>query len=143
MVAEHIPRKSEARAQTRRVVVLVCRVVAGAAQAGHIQLVRAASVDKGILPAIRELRIEIADMAKIVVERAQEFRAQAQVQRQIRPHFPVILRVEPEVVVSVLVIENAASAKAEIRRPNNQFLKIRRSAWSVHEEQLSIEGLRK
>ena len=134
VVPEDIPRKPEPRAQTRRVIVLICRVVAGAAQARHIQLVRAASVDKGVLPTIRELGIEIANMAEIVVERAQQFGAEAQIQRQIRPHLPVILREEPEVVVAVLVIENTASAKAEIRRANNKFLKIRSSARTVHEE---------
>ena len=82
-------------------------------------------------------------MAKIIVERAQEFRAQAQVQGQIRPYLPVILGEVPEVVVAVLMIENTPSPKAEIWRANNELLKICRSARIVYEEQLAIEGLRK
>src|SRR2546430_4707972 len=96
-----------------------------------------------ILPAIRELGIEIADVAKIVVKGAQNFRPDAQVQRQIRPNFPIILREKSEVVVAVLVVEDAASAKAEIRRSHNEFLKIRGSPGAVYEEQLSIKRLRK
>ena len=113
-MAEHIPRKPEARAQTRRVIILVRRIIARAAQAGHVQLVRAASVDKGILPAIGELRIEIANVAKIVVERAQKFRADAQIQRQIRPHLPVILQEEPEVVVAVFMVVYTTAAETGV-----------------------------
>src|SRR2546430_14405577 len=93
-----------------------------------------------ILPAIRELGIEIADVAKIVVKGAQNFRPDAQVQRQIRPNFPIILREKSEVVVAVLVVEDAASAKAEIRRSHNEFLRSEerrvgkecRSRWSPY-----------
>ena len=82
-------------------------------------------------------------MAEIIVRSAEHFRAQSQIQSQIGPNLPVVLRKEAEVVGAVFVVEDAAAAEAEVRSAEQEILEVGCPARSVHEKELAVEGLRK
>ena len=70
-MAEEVPRETESGPEARRVVIAVGRITAGWIQAWHVQALHATTVNKGVLARIGQNRIEVADVAEIVVERAE------------------------------------------------------------------------
>ena len=80
-------------------------------------------------------------MAQVVVEGAQHFGAQAQIQGEIRSDSPVILGKERVVVVAVLVVEDAAPAEAATGSALQEVLKVGEAAAAA-EEELAVEYLR-
>src|SRR5260370_36931350 len=84
----------------------------------------------------------MADVAEIVVEGAKRFRAQAKIERQVLANFPIVLREDAEVVAAVLVIVQAAAAKAELRCAEQEVLKIGVAIRRVGEEEFAVEQLR-
>src|SRR5258706_8159951 len=97
VMAENIPGKADARAKTGRVGVFQSSVAAGASHAAYAQPVGARTVDQRILARVGEAEIEIADVAEVVVERADDFCAQPQIERERLAHSPIVLRKEREV----------------------------------------------
>ena len=69
-MAEDIPCKAYARPPSRRVVVLVSTVASGWIQACDIQARHTAAINKWILPGVVEVRIQIANVATIIMEGA-------------------------------------------------------------------------
>ena len=124
VMTEEIVGQADARTKAGGVVVVVRGIAAGGLQAGQVQLIDATAVDEGILPGVRKLLIEISDMALVVLEGAELFDAQAEVQSKVRADFPVILRKEGEIVGAVLVIEDAAATEAAIGSAVQEFLEV-------------------
>ena len=79
MTTKNIPGKAHPRPPTGRVVILVSRIAARGVEAGHVQILYAASINERILTAPGQVRIEISNVAQIVIISAQKFHAQAQV----------------------------------------------------------------
>src|SRR5438477_816401 len=57
---------------------------------------------------------------------AEDLRADSQIQRQIGPDFPIVLREDTVIISAVLMGKDAAAAKAELWRAQQEVLKIRR-----------------
>src|SRR6266545_4961794 len=121
---EDIPREADPWTPSSRIVVLVRRVISRPSQPRDTELAGALAVDEGILPTIAQLGIEIADVAFVVVESAENFRSQPQVQREIGSYLPIILNEKSVVVVTVSVIEHSAAAKTAGRRSFQEVLEI-------------------
>src|SRR5713226_2613229 len=143
LVSAEVVSETNARSETRRVIVLIGRVAAGRAQAREVKAFHATAVDEGILAAVGQILIQVADVALIVVKTAEDFHAQAQVQSQISTDLPIVLAEEGEIVGAVFMIEDAAAAEAEVRRADEQLLEIGSASGVIDEEQLSVEDLRK
>src|SRR5882724_5674728 len=93
------------------------------------------------------------------MECADDFRAQAQIERELLIDFPVILREKCEVVGAVFMVIDAAAAEAEIDLARQDLLKICKSAnpsdtaiagvhiggnaRGIHKEKLPVKHLRK
>src|SRR5947209_2834921 len=106
-----------------------------------MELVHAAWIHERILAGPRERRFQVSDVAVIVAECAEKLRPQPQVQRQVGPHLPVILRKQSRVVLAVGVAEQAASTEAEVRLSQQELLEVGERPFT-DKEQLSIERLR-
>src|SRR6266851_4196918 len=143
LVSAEVVSETNARRETSRVIVLIGRVAAGRTQAREVKAFHATAVDEGILAAVGQILIQIADVALIVVKTAEEFHAQAQVQSQISTDLPIVLAEEGEIVGAVFVIEDAAAAEAKVRRADKQLLEIGSASGVIDEKQLPIEDLRK
>src|SRR5713226_3419131 len=143
LVSAEVVSETNARSETSRVIVLIGRVAAGRTQAREVKAFHATAVDEGILAAVGQILIQVADVALIVVKTAEDFHAQAQVQSQISTDLPIVLAEEGEIVGAVFVIEDAAAAEAKVRRADEQLLEIGSASGVIDEEQLSVEDLRK
>src|SRR5216683_376456 len=143
LVSAKVVSETNARSETSRVIVLIGRVAAGRTQAREVKAFHATAVDEGILAAVGQILIQVADVALIVVKTAEEFHAQAQVQSQISTDLPIVLAEEGEIVGAVFVIEDATAAEAEVRRTDKQLLEVGGASGVIDEEQLSVEDLRK
>src|SRR5215470_18236516 len=99
--------------------------------------------DKRILAGVSQIRVEIADVAFVVVEGAQLLDTQPQIQSQIIPGFPIVLPEIGKVVGAVFVVVDPAAAEAEVWRTYDELLEIRRSSRTVDEKELAIEYLGK
>src|SRR5580704_13729192 len=150
-MTEKVIRQTNARSNIRRVIVVKRRAIRVARQSRQMQAVHAGRIDERKLPSVCERWIEIADMAKIVMKRAEYFRSHAQVQCQIRPNLPIILREHRVVIGPVFVIRKAAAAEAELWRAQKKILEVggrnsrqrSRSYRCIREEQFPVEHLRK
>jgi len=118
-------------------------------QARHIQSFYAAAVNERILLCVGPADVQVYDVAKVVVECPENFRAQTQVQRQVTPHLPVVLGEHREIVGSVLMGINPAAAKTEGWRPHQEPLEVGEASEAgvdrVHpagENKLPVEDLR-
>ena len=115
VVAEHIPGKANPGAKASSVRIFQCGIASFTRQAVYAQLAGATAVNQRVLAGVPQRRIEVADVAQVVMKRTQHFGSQAQVQRELRAHLPIILGKEGIVVVAVLVVVDAAATKTEIR----------------------------
>src|SRR5229473_178956 len=143
LVAADVVSETDARSEAGRVIVLIGGVTAGGAQTGEVEPFDAAAVDEWILPAVGQILIQVADVAFVVVEAAEDFYAKTKIEGQIATDLPIVLTKDGEVVGAVLVIEDAAAAEAEVRRADKQLLEIGGASGAVDEEQLAVENLRK
>src|SRR5712691_7234804 len=143
LVAAEVVGETDARSEARGVIVLIGRVAAGGAQAGEVEPFHAAAVNEGIFAAVSQILIQVADVAFVVVEAAENFYAKTKIEGQIATDLPIVLTKDGEVVGAVFVIEDAAAAEAEVRRADKQLLEIGGASGAIHEEQLAVENLRK
>jgi hypothetical protein len=86
--------------------------------------------------------LDVADVASAIGPGAEEFGTQAQIQSEIAGSFPIILSKQSEIVLSVVVIEDAAAAETEGRSSEQKVLPIGVAVGGVDEEQLAVEHLR-
>ena len=82
-------------------------------------------------------------MAVAVIKGAEEFGAQAKVQGQILAGFPVVLNENTEIVIVILVTREAAAAKTELRRAEQEILEVGVAVRRVGEKEFAVENLGK
>jgi len=75
VLAAEVIRETDARGKSGCIVILVSGVATGAAQSVNAEFVCAATVDEGILAAVSEVLIQVADVAELIVEGAKLFDA--------------------------------------------------------------------
>ena len=125
MPAHHIPGKAHPRAPSRRDVVLKRRTLCVSGQSRNAQLVHALGINERIRARVRQVRLDVADVAVPVSPRPQKLRPQSQVDREVRSRLPVILQKHRGVALPVSVVVNAAAAEAELRHSLHKIPKVR------------------
>ena len=80
MVAEDVPGKANSRPEAGGVIVLVSRVAARWSETRDIQAFYAAAVNEWILAFVGEIRIEISNMAEVVVKTSKALHTKPEVQ---------------------------------------------------------------
>jgi hypothetical protein len=77
--SEDVVRQADARAKALGVLIMEGASITGAGQTRDAEGVDTTGIDKGILALERQIRFEVADMAKAILPGAEELRAQPQV----------------------------------------------------------------
>ena len=124
MAAEDVPGEADTRTPTRGDAIAEGGAGAIPCQPADAKSVHALRIDEGEGSRLGQGRFDVADVAGAVSPGAEELRAQAQVQSQVRRGFPVILRKDRVIVLAVLVVVDAAAAKAELGRALYEILEI-------------------
>ena len=124
-MTKHVPREADAGAVAGRIIILIRCVTAGRGQTWNVQALDAASINERVLSGIRELWIEVADVAGIIVKAAEHFHPQPEVQSKTGTGFPVILNEHREIISPIFVIRDPAAAEAEWRSALEKFLEVR------------------
>src|SRR5258708_32651189 len=96
--------------------VFQCLIAAIAGHATDTEFVGALAVDQRIFARVCQGKVESADVAQVVLERADNFRAQAQIKGARLADFPVRLGKKGKNVAAVLAVQDTATADAEDNR---------------------------
>src|SRR5262249_53454287 len=142
VLAENIPRESEARSPSGRDAVLECGSGGIAAEAGNSQLIHATGVDERIRTRLRQVGLDVADVAGAVGPRAEELGAKSKVDGQVFRCLPVILREDSGIVLAIVMVVDATPAETELHVALQHVLEVTEAVAGIGEEKLPVEYLR-
>ncbi len=143
VMAEDVPGEAEPGTDPGGNAVFECRIGRSSGKSARAEFAYALGIDERIGSAERQIRLEIADVASVVLPCSKELGAKAEIDREIRAYLPVVLDKEGVILLTVLVGVKSAAAKAELGRAKQEVLEVGVAVTGVGEEQLPVENLGK
>jgi hypothetical protein len=93
-------------------------------ESADAQLVYTTGIDEGIGSRLCKIRFDVADVAVLIGPGAEEFRAQAEVQREIASGLPVVLDEDGRIVLPIFVVINASPAETKLRSATDKVPEV-------------------
>src|SRR4029077_3904185 len=124
VISKEVVSEADARLRDGGVIVAQERAVKVPSETGNVKPADAGAIHKR-LPGGRRGRIHIRDLAELVIGRADELQSKAEVQRQARGRFIVVLGKEGITGEAVVVVGRATTAQCHHRGAQQEVLKVR------------------